>query len=185
MKDDLDLESLTAAWQSQSANEQLTQTQIKKKILKKRVSLLSITMIELGIIISVTWLLVKAFSESWALYVKAGLFFSFLIGVITFIYMSKSRLNSYRMVHVSTSVKIDYEEKVSLEALKRGKYTKYVIAIFSGMFITSFTYEYFYLGFTMNDLLWRYSFSVAWLMCAWFLNSKVISRNEFFLNKIK
>ncbi len=185
MSDDFDIESLSATWQTQNTPSKFTKEQIKKRLFKKRFGLFIITTVELSIIFAVAWLLVMAFDQSWATHIKTGLIFALLIGVFTFILMSKSRFRGHQMIRNSTSEWIHFEERMSLEALKRGKYTKYLIVVFVGGVITSFTYEYFYIESSISDLSWRYLFGIIWLVFVWFFNISQIKKHNIFLSKLK
>jgi len=185
MRDDFDIESLSVAWQAQNTTSKFTKEQIKKRLIKKRLSLFALTTVELGIIFAVAWFLIMAFNESWAIHLKVGLTFALLIGVFTFILMSKSRFKGYQMIKNSTSECIEFEERMSLEVLRRAKYTKYLIAVFAGAVITSFTYEYLYIGSQLSDLAARYLFGIIWLMFVWFFNINQIKKHSKFLSKLK
>jgi ABC-type dipeptide/oligopeptide/nickel transport system permease component len=185
MSDDFDIESLSTAWQAQNTPSKFTKEQIKKRLIRKRFGLFAVTTVELGIIFAVAWFLMMAFSESWAIHLKAGLIFALFIGVFTFILMSKSRFKGYQMMKNSTSKWIEFEESMSLEALQRGKYTKYLIAVFAGAVMTSFTYEYFYMKSPISELAWRYLFGTIWLTFVWLLNIKQIKKHNEFLSKLK
>jgi len=185
MNNDFDIESLSTAWQAQSTLSKFTKEQIKKQIFIKQLGLFAVTTIELGIIFAVAWLLMMAYSQSWTIHLKIGLIFALFIGVLTFILMSKSRFKGYRMIKNSTSEWIEFEESMSLEALQRGKYTKYLIAVFAGTVITSFTYEYFYIESPISDLAWRYLFGSIWLIFVWFFNIKQLKKHNDFLSKLK
>jgi len=185
MSNDFDLESLSTAWQAPNTPSKFTREQIKKRLIKKRLGLFAVTAVELGILFTVAWFLIMAFSQSWTIHLKIGLIFALFIGVLTFILMFKSRFKGYQMIKKSTSEFIEFEERISLEALRRGKYTKYLIAVFSGGIITSFTYEYFYIGSPINDLASRYLFGIIWLIFVWFFNINQIKKHNLFLSKLK
>lgn len=185
MSNDFDIESLSTAWQAQNTPSKFTKEQIKKQIFIKRLGLFAITTVELGIILAVAWLLMMAYDQSWAIHLKIGLIFALFIGVFTFIFMVKSRFKGYQMIKNSTSECIEFEERMSFEALQRGKYTKYFIAVFAGGVITSFTYEYFYIESPIGDLVWRYLFGIIWLMFVWFFNINQIKKHSKFLSKLK
>ena len=185
MSNDFDLESLSTAWQTQNPPSKFTKEQIKKRLIKKRLGLFAVTTVELGILIAVAWFLMMAFSQSWAIHLKIGLTFALFIGVFTFIFMSKSRFKGYQMIKNSTSECIEFEKRMSLEALRRGKYTKYLIAVFAGGGITSFTYEYFYIATSISDLASRYLFGVIWLIFVWLFNINQIKKHNDFLSKLK
>ncbi|WP_351074598.1 hypothetical protein [Shewanella sp. CAL98-MNA-CIBAN-0140] len=185
MNDDFDIESLSTVWQAQNTPSKFTKEQIKKRLIKKRLGLFAVTTVELGILLAVAWFLMIAFSQSWAIHLKIGLIFALFIGVFTFILMSKSRFKGYQMIKNSTSEWIEFEERMSLEVLQRGKYTKYLIAVFAGAVTTSFTYEYFYMESPISDLVWRYLFGIIWLTFVWLFNIKQIKKHNEFLSKLK
>jgi hypothetical protein len=185
MSNDFDVESLSTAWRAQSVPNKFTKAQIKKQIFVKRLSLLAITTVELGIIFAVAWFVLMAYNESWAIHIKIGLIFALFTGVFTFVLLSKSRFKSHQMIKHSTSEWIEFEEHTSLEALQRGKYTKYLIAVFAVAVMTAFTYEYFYIEIPINDLAARYLFGIIWLILAWFFNLNQMKKHNTFLSKLK
>lgn len=185
MSNDFDLESFSTAWQAQNTPSKFTKEQIKNRLIKKRINLFAVTTVELAILFTVAWFLMMAFSQSWAIHLKIGLVFSLFIGGLTFILMSKSRLKGYQMIKKSTSECIEFEERLSLEALQRGKYTKYLIAIFAVGVVTSFTYEYFYIGSPISALASRYLFGIIWLIFVWIFNFNQIKKHHDFLSKLK
>ena len=187
MSNDFDIESLSTAWQTQNVPSKFTEEhkkQIKKQIFIKRLGLLAITTIELGIIVAVAWLLMMAYNLSWAIHIKIGLIFALCIGVLIFILMSKSRFKSYQMIKSSTTQWIEFEERISLEALQRGKYAKYLIAAFSVAVITAFIYEHFYIEIPIHALAQRYLFGIIWLVFSWLFNSNQIKKHSKFLAKL-
>lgn len=188
MSNDFDIEFLSTAWQTQNVSGKFTEEhkkQIKKQIIIKRLGLLAITTVELSIIVAVAWLLMMAYSLSWVIHLKIGLIFALCIGVLTFILMSKSRFKSYQMIKSPTTQWIEFEERMSLEALQRGKYAKYLIAAFTVAVITAFTYEYFYIESPINDLTPRYLFGIIWLIFSWVFNTNQIKKHNEFLAKLK
>lgn len=180
-----DFESLSAAWQGQNPPSKFTKEQIKKRLIKKQLGLFAITTAELGILIAVAWFLMMAFSQSWAVHLKISITFALFIGVFTFILMSKSRFKGCQVIRKSTSECIGFEKRMSLEALQRGKYTKYLIAVFTGGVIICFTYEYFYIGSLISDLASRYLFGAIWLIFVWVFNINQIKKHKVFLSKLK
>ncbi len=185
MSNDFDIESLSKTWQSQEATKQFDETEFKKRFLIKRLSLLAITLVEVAILLVVGWLLIKAFSQSWAIHLKLGLIFACVAGGLAFVVVAKSRIKSLRMITSSTTDWLKFEQQMSCEALQRGKYTNYLIATFSVALCMVFTYELFVLNNLLSDLVLRYAFGVVWLFFAWLINRHHMQKHTRYLLTLK
>jgi len=182
MNDDFDLESLSKTWQTQPVPKSLDAAKLKKHCFIKRLNLIAITIVELFIIFFVAWLLMTAFIESWALHLKVGLIFGVVAGVLAIIPVLKSRITSYQMISSSTSDWLKFEEKMSREALYRGKLTNYLIFAFCAGILASFIYEYFILESTLSGLAFSYSFGIVWLVACWFINRYQMNKHQKLLD---
>jgi hypothetical protein len=184
MNDDFDLESLSKTWQTQPVPESLDAAQIKKRCFIKKLNLFAITFVELFIILVVVWLIITAYTESWAINLKVGLIFGVVVGVLAIIPVLKSRITSYKMISSSTSDWLKFEENMSREALYRGKLTNYLIFAFCAATLASFIYEYFILESTLSGLAFRYSFGIVWLVLFWFINRHQMDKHQIFLKTL-
>jgi hypothetical protein len=185
MNDDFDIESLSKAWQAQPVVNEFNGKQLRRRYLRKKLGLLAITLIELSIILAVIWLLISAFTQSWAIHLKVGLFFGLFSGILTIVPVLKSRITSYKMINICTSDWIKFEEKMSKEALHRGRFANYLIFAFSAAIIVSFIYEYFFLENPVSDLTLRYCFGIVWLVLVEVINRHQMKKHQRFLNTLQ
>jgi hypothetical protein len=176
---------MSKVWQAQPVLNKFNEKQLKKRYFIKKLTLLSITFVEFFIIFAVVWLLVTALIQDWAIHLKVGLVFGLLSGVLTIIPVLKSRITSYKMISKSTSDWIKFEEKMSKEAIHRGRFTRYLILAFSTALIVSFIYECFFIESSLNSLSLRYSVGIVWLVCGWFINRNQMKKHHKFLNTLE
>jgi hypothetical protein len=184
MNDDFDLESLSKTWKTQPIPKSFDAGNLKKRSFIKKLSLIIITLVELLIILFVSWLLMTAFTESWAFHIKIGLIFGVVVGVLAIIPVLKSRMTSYQIISSSTSDWLKFEEKISREALHRGRLTNYLIFTFCVGILASFIYEHFILKSTLSGLAFSYSFGIVWLVACWFINRHQMNKHQNFLDTL-
>ncbi|MCO7222675.1 hypothetical protein [Pleionea sp. CnH1-48] len=185
MKDDLDFETLSNSWLAQPVDNGFNKKQLKRKLIAKKLGLLAVSILELFVILAMVWLLFTAFVESWAIHTKLWIFFGLFVGFFALIPALKSRFLSYQMIATSTSNWIDLEEKMSMEALYRGRLTNYIVFVFSVAVAVSFIYELVFLGRMLSDILFNYCFGIFWLILAWFINHRKIKKHNDFLSTLK
>ena len=185
MSNDFDIESLSKAWQSHDVVDQFDQAKLKKQLLRKQFTLLSFTILEVCILLVTAGLLVLAFSQFWPIHLKLGLMFALITGGIAYTLILKSRIKSYQMLTSPTTDWMKFEGQISQEALKRGKYTNYFIAIFSAALVIVFIYELLFLESVLINLATRYAFGVTWLLAAWLINRHQMKKHEHYLSKLK
>lgn len=180
-----DFESLSKAWQSQPLNSGFDRKKLKKSVFFKRLGLLLISLVELFILAVVIWFLIDAFTQSRAIHIKVWFILALICGVIAMIASLKSRFNSFQMVTSSTHSWIEFEKKMSHEALRRAMFTRYLMLIFCIALTGLFIYEVLFLKHLVIELILRYSFGIIWLAIVWFINRHQMKKHQHFLDTLK
>ena len=185
MSDDFDIESLSKTWQTQEVANQFDETKFKKRVFIKRLTLLAITTVEVLVLLAAAWLLYMANSESWSAHLKVALIVALVLGGVAFFAMVKSRIKSYQMLTSATTQWMNFETKISEEALRRANYANYFVYVFSFAVLVSCIYEWMVLESELVGLAMRYAFGVVWLLSAWLINRYQIKKHTRYLSTLK
>ncbi len=181
MSDDFDLESLSKTWRSQPSDHSFDKQQLNKQLRLKRLGLFAMSTLEICILLVTSWLLFNAFHLGWAIHLKFALIFGLVSGFIATWVMIKSRIKSDHMLRIATTDWMSYQEHISLEALKRGKYSNYLIATFGAGLCIAVIYEYVTLNSQPAQLAIRYTLGTVWLLIIWLINHRHMKKHRDYL----
>lgn len=185
VNDNFDLDSLANTWQKQPEPVKFDEHKLKRKLFLKRFTLFALTAVEVLILAALAWFIREASKEPLAVHTTVFYLFAMAVGLVTLVAVSLSRFRSFKMLNKPTSELVKYERQISHEAIKRGKYTNYIIAAFSLAVLINFTYEQLFTNQPAGESIWQNSLGALLLILAWLANRKQINKHQVFLKNLE